>query len=263
MEIITGYVGKPHVTSEQDRDVHIGLVGADSYVLQTGKQMTAEISSNNEIKIRDGLLMHQGCAASIKKNTYDSVNIVNGSQGMKRIDLIVARYERKKDTGVESITLKVLQGTPAASNPATPGYTQGDIQAGDYIADMPMYKVTLDGINITKVEKLFEMVETNAMLTKKVNELNSTLTGAIHVKTYSMTLVANNYVQPFSMFGDGIIPDADIKKYGFPIAICAIQKSSAPGAAALRWNTGRSAWQYIAWSNMAETDGNITCMKLS
>lgn len=175
MEIITGYVGKPHVTSEQDRDVHIGMIGSGSYVLQTGKQMAAEISSNNEIKVRDGVLMHQGCAASIKKNTYDSLSIVNGSQGMKRIDLIVARYERNENTGVESLTLKVLKGTPASANPATPAYTTGDIQAGDYIADMPMYKVTLDGINITKLEKQFQTVETNATLTQKVNELNSTL----------------------------------------------------------------------------------------
>ena len=174
MEIITGYVGKPHVTSEQDRDVHIGMIGSGSYVLQTGKQMAAEISSNNEIKVRDGVLMHQGCAASIKKNTYDSLSIVNGSQGMKRIDLIVARYERNENTGVESLTLKVLKGTPASANPATPAYTTGDIQAGDYIADMPMYKVTLDGINITKLEKQFQTVETNATLTQKVNELNST-----------------------------------------------------------------------------------------
>ena len=176
MEIITGYVGKPHVTSEQDRDVHIGMIGSGSYVLQTGKQMTAEISSNNEIKVRDGVLMHQGCAASIKKNTYDSLSIVNGSQGMKRIDLIVARYERNKNTGVESLTLKVLKGTPASANPATPAYTTGDIQAGDYTADMPMYKVTLDGINITKLEKQFQTVETNAALTQKVNVLNSTMT---------------------------------------------------------------------------------------
>ena len=35
MEIITGYTGKPHVTSEQDRDVNIGVVGEGSYVLRT------------------------------------------------------------------------------------------------------------------------------------------------------------------------------------------------------------------------------------
>ena len=57
MEIITGYTGKPHVTSEQDRDVNIGVVGEGSYVLQTGMQLAAEVSSNNEIKIRDGVLM--------------------------------------------------------------------------------------------------------------------------------------------------------------------------------------------------------------
>ena len=83
MDIITGYVGSPHVTAEQDRDINIGIFGAESYVLRTGSQLKAEVSSNNEIKIRDGVIMHQGCAASIKKNTYDSLTIVNGSQGMK------------------------------------------------------------------------------------------------------------------------------------------------------------------------------------
>lgn len=125
MEIITGYTGKPHVTSEQDRDVNIGVVGEGSYVLQTGMQLAAEVSSNNEIKIRDGVLMHQGCTASIKKNTYDSLTITNGSQGMKRVDLIVARYEKNQDNGIESLDLKVIQGTPAESNPAAPQYTEG------------------------------------------------------------------------------------------------------------------------------------------
>ena len=141
MEIITGYTGKPHVTSEQDRDVNIGVVGEGSYVLQTGMQLAAEVSSNNEIKIRDGVLMHQGCTASIKKNTYDSLTITNGSQGMKRIDLIVARYEKNQDNRTEGLDLKVIQGTPAESNPVVPEYTEGDIQAGDYgrHANVPSY----------------------------------------------------------------------------------------------------------------------------
>lgn len=79
MEIITGYTGKPHVTSDQGRDVNIGIIGEGSYVLRTGMQLAAEVSSNNEIKIRDGVLMHQGCTASIKKNTYDSLTITNGT----------------------------------------------------------------------------------------------------------------------------------------------------------------------------------------
>lgn len=173
MEIITGYRGKPHVTPEQDRDVNIGVVGDGSYVLQTGMQLAAEVSSNNEVKIRDGVLMHQGCTASIKKNTYDSLTIINGSQGMKRIDLIVARYEKNQDNGIESLDLKVIQGTPAESTPTVPEYTEGDIQAGDYVADMPMYQVIIDGLNITEVKKVFEVAPDIGALKKEIAELNS------------------------------------------------------------------------------------------
>lgn len=173
MEIITGYTGKPHVTSEQDRGVNIGVVGEASYVLQTGMQLAAEVSSNNEIKIRDGVLIHQGCTASIKKNTYDSLTIINGSQGMKRIDLIVARYEKNQDNRTEGLDLKVIQGTPAESNPVVPEYTEGDIQAGDYVADMPMYQVIIDGLNITEVKKVFEVAPSIDALKKEIAELNS------------------------------------------------------------------------------------------
>ena len=172
MEIITGYVGKKHVTSEQERDVNQGIVGPGSYVLKTGMQMEAEVSSNNEIKIRDGVLMHQGCAASIKKNTYDSLTIINGSQGMKRIDLIVARYEKNRDDETESLNLEVIQGTPVETNPAVPDYEEGDTQAGDYVADMPLYQVIIDGLNITEVKKVFEVIGSNKDLSNKLTELN-------------------------------------------------------------------------------------------
>lgn len=169
MDIITGYVGKAHVTAEQDRDINQGIVGSGSYVLRTGMEMAAEVSSNNEIKIRDGVLMHQGCAASIKKNTYDSLTIVNGSQGMKRIDLIVARYSRSKDTGVESLKLIVIQGTPTTGPATVPSYTKGDIQAGNYVADMPMYQIILNGLNITEVKKVCETVSNLTELNSKTS----------------------------------------------------------------------------------------------
>lgn len=170
MDIITGFVGVKHITSEQDRDINIGIFGEKSYVLKTGTMMELEISSNNEVKIRDGVIIHQGCAASIKKNTYDSVTIINGSQGMKRIDLIVARYERNQDTEVESMTLVALQGTPVEANPVAPEYVQGDIQAGDTVVDMPMYEVVLDGLNIVETRKVFE----TAM---DIETLNSNIAG--------------------------------------------------------------------------------------
>ena len=231
MEIITGYVGKKHVTSEQERDVNQGIVGPGSYVLKTGMQMEAEVSSNNEIKIRDGVLMHQGCAASIKKNTYDSLTIINGSQGMKRIDLIVARYEKNRDDETESLNLEVIQGTPAESNPAVPEYTEGSIQAGDYIADMPMYQVIINGLNITEVKRLFEVEPDIDTLKKELAELNGKRTPqvATYSDTYTFGSSDRNVTIPKEKFPD-IQSDNTIVFIG-------IYSNQSPRCKAI-WNNG-------------------------
>ena len=176
MEIITGYTGKPHVTAEQDRDVNEGIFDTGSFVLKTGSQLAAELVSNNEIKVRDGVLVIQGCTAVIKKNTYDPVTIANGSQGMKRIDLIVARYNKNEETKIEEVMLKVIQGTPNASTAAVPTYKTGDIQSGDLVADMPLYKVTLDGLNVTSVDKMFTVIPTLPELSSNLANAKTELT---------------------------------------------------------------------------------------
>ena len=196
MEIITGYTGKPHVTAEQDRDVNEGIFDTGSFVLKTGSQLEAELVSNNEIKIRDGVLVIQGCTAVIKKNTYDPVTIANGSQGMKRIDLIVARYNKNEETKIEEVVLKVIQGTPNASTAAVPTYKTGDIQSGDLVADMPLYKVTLDGINVTSVDKMFTVIPTLPELSSKLTKANNILTNMksnlMAINTYPVTLNTSN-----------------------------------------------------------------------
>lgn len=184
MDIITGYTGTPHITAENDRDINIGIFGSKSYVLQTGTMLTAEISNNNEIKVRDGVIMHQGCAASIKKNTYDSVTINNGSQGMKRIDLLVARYEKQPETNVESLTLKVLQGTPVETSPQVPEHTEGDIQVGDTVADMPLYEVEIDGLNITEIRKVFQTMGDLESVNGNSYKLYTGLLGGISTRPY-------------------------------------------------------------------------------
>ena len=173
MEIITGYTGKPHVTAEQDRDVNEGIFDTGSFILKTGSQLAAELVSNNEIKVRDGVLVIQGCTAVIKKNTYDPVTIANGSQGMKRIDLIVARYNKNEETKIEEVMLKVIQGTPNASTAAVPTYKTGDIQSGDLVADMPLYKVTLDGLNVTSVDKMFTVIPTLPELSSNLKSISA------------------------------------------------------------------------------------------
>lgn len=158
MNIIWGYGANPHITAQQLRDTYVGIFGSDTHILDVGSKMAATIVSATEVEIADGVLIAQGCTASINYGQTESLTIQNGTQGMLRKDLIVAQYMKSTGFGVESMSLAVKRGTPAASSPALPAYTTGSIADGDTLAEFPLYVVNLDGINIASVERLVDVV---------------------------------------------------------------------------------------------------------
>lgn len=159
MNIITGYRAEPHITAQQDRNVNMGIFGAGTHIVNIGSKMAATVVSANEITVADGLLVAEGCTAEIERGTSESLEIANGSQGMLRKDLIVARYTKASGTGVEDMQLAVITGTPAASNPALPSYNTGSVVQGDTLVDFPLYTVNLDGISIESVDRMVEYAE--------------------------------------------------------------------------------------------------------
>ena len=181
MELVTGRKGEAHVTSQQDRMLHQGVFGVEAYILNTGKKLRPEVQSSNEIRIRDGALMVQGALSCVKINTYDSITIQNGTQGMKRIDLVVWQYVYNAENDTEYSEWNVIQGTPDEIEPHMPEYVQGDIQSGDNFAQVPYLAVHLDGINITEVRTLLEVIPdiytTNKNLTENISELNRNISG--------------------------------------------------------------------------------------
>lgn len=172
MNIITGYGGQPHIYPHHDRETNIGIFGDGTYILDVGSGMAATVISANEVQIADGIMIGQGNTAEIPYGTSETLTIENGSQGMLRTDLIVARYTKAAGTAVEAMELVVIKGTPAASNPATPAYTTGSIADGDSLVDFPLYRVNLDGISITSVDPLVSTVS----VLDAITELQSTVT---------------------------------------------------------------------------------------
>lgn len=170
MQLNTGDTGRA-VSPAADGSLYSKIFGSGCYVLSGGNELKAEIQSNNLIKIYDGDLIMQGRHSCIPASDSDNVTINNGSQGMNRKDLIVARYT-KDSTGVEDVTLQVVQGTATSGTATAPGYTDGDILKGATAKDFPLYEVSLTGINITEVKKLFKVLGTNEDLSDKVAELN-------------------------------------------------------------------------------------------
>lgn len=177
MEIVSGRTGKPHVTSQQFRQIIEGIIGDDSCILPSGENLEPELVSNNSLKIRSGMMCHHGNVSSAKIGTYDEVELTNGSQGMKRIDLIVNRYTRNEEDNTEKNEWVVIMGTPAESSPVVPEYTQGDLQKGDLVDDCPVFEVHFDGINIVEVTKKLEIAKTNKDLSNKLAEISKKMTG--------------------------------------------------------------------------------------
>lgn len=175
MELVTGRAGSPHITAQQDRQLHQGIWGEEAYILNTGNMLAPEVQSSNKILIKDGALMFQGALFSVKVGTTDEITINNGNQGMQRKDLVVARYTYDSSQNIESAEWVVIQGEPAASNPVAPEGTSGDIQAGDATVDCPFMIVNLDGINVTGVEIIPEVVPDIPTLNASLSYLNGNL----------------------------------------------------------------------------------------
>lgn len=178
VHLVTGFAGEAHVASEDDGSKQAAIVGSGRYVANIGSEFEASIKSNNLIRIADGDLFNQGRHIRIPPNSYEEVTISNGSQGVNRNDLIVMRYEKSTSNGIETAALKVIKGT-AGSTAKDPEYTQGDILAGEYVDEFPLYRVRITGLSIAAVEPMFDIL---LPMAEMYSRLNGNLTNKIQYR---------------------------------------------------------------------------------
>ncbi len=169
----TGDTGRA-VSAESDGALFAGIFGAEKYVLENGSQFKAEVQSNNIVKISDGDAVMYGRHVRIPANDSALVTINNGHSGTNRIDLIVFRYT-KDSTGKETVDLVVIQGEDSTGTATAPTAVDGNILTGAMQSDFPLYSVELNGINIVKVNPLFNVIGNISKLKEELTELNSNL----------------------------------------------------------------------------------------
>lgn len=156
--LITGYCGKNHVTAENDRGIHAGILGAGRYVLPVGKQFKAEYIGGNTVRIYDGKLVDNGAAAGIPAGEYIDLVISNASQGMNRNDLIVFQYSQDDSTLIETGSFVVVRGTETSGAAVDPTLRQEDLLSGRATFDqMPLWRVPVSTGTISSPVQLFEV----------------------------------------------------------------------------------------------------------
>ena len=218
--LVTGSHGgdDPHVESKHDALMHAAMLGRSGYILKTRNwTMKPTAKDANNITIPAWDLVVEGRQIYIAAPT--DVNIQSGSQGQKRRDLIVARYALNSGTGVETVTLEAIKGKPSAATPADPGIETGSIIGGAIVSDLPLCRVNLDGITITSIDTLVNVMQ-------PLEDVWDSLT-----QTEVLTLINSTY--------------GTVKGYrrGSLVTLRIDWKSSASGS----WNTGNFGTLPESW----------------
>lgn len=147
-EIVDGMTGSKHISSDDLSALNTATIGKADCVLKYGDDFALTMASANSATLGTGVGMVGG--RRFWNQVPTSLTIQSGTQSMKRNDLIVARYSRTT-AGIESIEPVVIKGTPSAGAPADPEVTASDLK---------LWRVTLDGINVSSTTALFETVPT-------------------------------------------------------------------------------------------------------
>ena len=145
----------------------------------------AVIQSNNEIQLKSGLIVNKGRFLRIKGT--ESVMIQNGSSGVNRTDLIVARFTT--DGINEKHTLAVIKGT----SESVPSYTNGDIYNGATTCELPLYAVHLTGTKVDTVTQVCDTIYSDYQnITYNLSNENQVINGNFAVNQRDQTTYNND-----------------------------------------------------------------------
>lgn len=169
LNINTPPEAEPHIYAEDDAAIYKAIFGGDG-VSTIGQACKATVLSNNKVRIADGVLCVDGHMARIPYGEYEDCEIMNGQSGKNRNDIIVAKFETTGTGGIDTMTCEVIQGT-AGETAVDPELTQDDIYAGGTVREYPLYRVKIEGLSITAVEQMFEIIPSNKELTNKLGNL--------------------------------------------------------------------------------------------
>lgn len=195
--LMDSYAGGPHITETQIGLANQATFGPDDYVLGGGRESEAQVLTNNSIRIFDAVYCIQGRRDVIPASGYTDVTIANGTQGMNRNDIIVRRYKKDESSEIESTEYAVIKGTPNAGEALDPEVTIGDIRTGATLHEMKLYRVKIEGLNITAVEPLFNILKNMAVLQQEIAKTNKDLTEKLGFQM----LLNTDAQQIYTMYG--------------------------------------------------------------
>jgi hypothetical protein len=162
----------------------------DFALLDVGAHLAATATSNDNVRISDGVVAVQGIYAVIAYNEYDDSYIEPVSVGMKRIDTLILHYTKSND--IEDMQIEVVEGEEVVDNPVAPTIAEGgDAWEGTADIKVPIYDVlvTSFGLTVTPYSRMNTLIPTLDSIAERIPE--TVVTG---VKGDSESLYRNGNV---------------------------------------------------------------------
>lgn len=179
--LVTGYAGQAHIKSADEGAFNASFFGGGQYITELGNQFEGSIIDNNTVRITDGDGLMYGRHFRIEPNSYEDLTITTGTAGKNRIDLICMTYEKNPDDETERCYLQVIKGTEADGTPSVPEYTNGNILEGASFNQMPLYKVIIEGVVLSKIERLFATIPPFEFVAESFSNPNLLVNGDFQV----------------------------------------------------------------------------------
>ena len=155
-----GYRG---ITAQEDADLYAGIIGNGRLLLNVGKKMAAEIVDNNTIRIYDGELVSKGRRIHIDAGTWDDFTIPTGSQGVTKYFTI--GYRLYTNGAGSQVCEQAVKTDTSVVN-----YEEASLRNEAAEAYVAIYRVKQDGISLTGVTALYDIVLSAAEVQAKVSD---------------------------------------------------------------------------------------------
>lgn len=198
--------GTDHVSAQDQACENMSMFGDDVYIAKYGGGLSLTMTTSNQLTVGAGAIMVNGRHCII--DPAETLEVVNGSTGMTRRDLLCVHWQAKSGTGVnqvESAELAIVKGTPAASGAVDPTIANKVIKAGVTEAYVPIARITVVDLTPTvsllvpKLASLSELGDSLSQATTKqsatpANGMTCELVGSmVTVTLLNITLKANTW----------------------------------------------------------------------
>lgn len=167
LDVVYGKQKKDHVKASQLGRLLAGTTGGGRYVLGTQEHMAATMQTANLVRIGTGDFVMDN--RYITNEAYVDLTVGSGQSGYNRNDLVCVRYERD-GSGIETADLVVVKGTPTAGEAADPSFAHGSIVDGDSLAEFPLWRLPIEGLNVRTPVPVFDELEPYAKFRKSALE---------------------------------------------------------------------------------------------